>query len=211
MLHLKKMGYPNDEVEIIIVDDGSNPPIPEASYFTGNTLAWTQGLGRNLGVSHAKGEYLFLTDLDHILSKEAIEDALNFTGNRMNFRRKIAILDENGDIKQDKETLKDWGYEREHLEASVHGNTFVMPKSIFDELGGYDTRHSTWGYHPSHQRGDDCAFNQKWRRKYRELGITTGRDIYLFPLGRFHKDGNLNTKGLFHDLSQSKQEKFYKT
>ena len=35
-----------------------------------------------------------MTDIDHIISKEAIEDALKFNGNRMMFRRQIAILDE---------------------------------------------------------------------------------------------------------------------
>ncbi len=207
MLHFNKMNL--KDVEIIIVDDGSEPPIPEASYQTGNKLAWTQGLGRNLGASKAKGEYLLMTDIDHIISREAIEDALAFTGNKMIFRRQIAILDENGDIRQDKETLKDWGYEKDKLDASVHGNTFVIKKSIFDELGGYDERHSLVGYHPISKKGDDCYFNSKWNRKY-QIAPVMGRDIYMFPIGRFRTDGDLNPKGLFHNLSQKKQESFNK-
>lgn len=204
LLHLSK--FP---VEVIIVDDGSDPPIEGAAYRTGNQLAWTQGLGRNLGASKATGEYIFFTDIDHIISKEAIEDALSFTGNKMIFRRQIAVLDEQGNITQDRDVLKDWGYEKENLDASVHGNTFVMKKSIFDELGGYEPKHSLIGYHPASRKGDDCFFNTKWNHKYREAPAH-GRDIYMFPIGRFRKDGDLNPRGLFHNLSQSKQEAFNK-
>ena len=209
VLHFKKMNLSQD-CELIIVDDGSNPPIPEATIATGNNLAWTQGLGRNLGATKAKGEYLFMTDIDHIISKEAIEDALSFTGNKMIFRRQIAILDENGDIKQDKETLKQWGYEKDKLDASVHGNTFVIKRSIFEELGGYDPEKSLIGYHPKSRQGDDCHFNAKWNRKYAGQRPDVGRDIYMFPIGRFHKYGDLNPKGLFHNLSQTNQNKHYK-
>ncbi len=212
--HFKKMNL-SDKVEFIFVDDGSNPPITGEMknltfYQTNNNLAWTQGLGRNLGASKAKGEYLFMTDIDHIISKGAIEDALEFNGNRMMFRRQIGVLDENGDLKQDKETLLDWGYESDRLSASVHGNTFVIKKSIFEELGGYDEKACTWGYHPASRRGDDCFFNSKWNRAFRGVVCPYGRDIYMFPIGRYNKDCNLNPKGFFHNLSQIKQERFYK-
>lgn len=203
VLYYSKMDLP---FELIIVDDGSNPSIPEASYQTGNKLAWTQGLGRNLGASKAHGEYLLMTDIDHILSKEAIEDALNFTGNKMIFRRQIAVLDENGDIRQDPDTLKEWGYEKDKLDASVHGNTFVIKKSIFNELGGYEPSRSLIGYHPISKSGDDVYFNKKWNYAFRGQRPAVGRDIYMFPVGRFNKTGNLNPFGLFHNLSQTKQE-----
>lgn len=207
LLHFKKMNLP---FELIIVDDNSNPPIKGAALKTDNKLAWTQGLGRNLGAKHAKGEYLFMTDIDHILSREAVEDALKFNGNKMIFRRQIAVLDENGNIRQDKETLKDWGYEKESLDASVHGNTFVMKKSIFEELGGYSPETCTSGLHPITRRGDDCFFNAKWRRKFSGVDLVVGHDIYLFPIGRFNKNGDLNPKGLFHNLSQDGKKKMYK-
>jgi len=217
ILHFQKMNL-SDDVEFIFVDDGSEPPLIMANlpqlkkltiYETGSKLAWTQGLGRNLGASKAKGEYLFMTDIDHIISKGAIEDALNFAGNRMMFRRQIGVLDENGDIRQDKKTLKDWGYENDKLDASVHSNTFVMKKSIFDGLGGYDEKACTWGYHPATRRGDDCFFNSKWNRAYRGYVCPYGRDIYVFPLGRFNKWGDLNLFNLFHNLHH-RQEVGYK-
>lgn len=204
-----------DDIEFIFVDDGSNPPLTGEMknltfYQTNNKLAWTQGLGRNLGASKAKGEYLFMTDIDHVISKEALEDAFNFTGRRMIFRRQIAVLDENGVIRQDKETLANWGYESEKLDASVHGNTFVMPKKDFDELGGYAYDRCTLGYHPISNKGDDCYFNQIWNRKFGKDGVTVGHDIYMYPLGRFNKTGDLNTFQLFHSLSQKLQKAFQK-
>lgn len=208
LLHFEKMDLPG--VEVLIVDDGSDPPIEGAALRTGNRLAWTQGLGRNLGAKYAKGEYLLMTDIDHIVSKEAILDALAFRGNKMIFRRQAAVLDENGDVRQDEETLREWGYNREKLDCSVHGNTFVMAKKTFDWLGGYDPRTCTVGYHPVSRKGDDCYFNTKWNHAFRGVQPAVGRDIYMFPIGRFHRDGDLNPHGLFHNLNQTQQEAFYK-
>ena len=212
--YFKKKDLP-DTVEIIFVDDGSNPPISgEMKNFfihrTNNALAWTQGLGRNLGASKARGEYLFMTDMDHIISKEAIEDVLNFTGNKMIFRRQIAVLLGDGTLTQERDVLKQYGYEKDNLDVSVHGNTFAMRKTVFDDLGGYSRRSCTIGYHPARRRGDDCYFNAKWNKKYAGIVPVVGRDIYMFPIGRFHKDGDLNPMGMFHNLSQTKQEKHYK-
>lgn len=205
LLHFKKLNLP---IEVIIVDDNSNPPIEGATIRTNNEMAWTQGLGRNAGAKIAKGEYIFFTDIDHILSEEALKDALNFTGNKMIFRRRIAVLDSEGNIRQDHKTLRAWGYVGRDLDASVHGNTFVIKKSIFDELGGYDR--GIVGYHPKHKGGDDVYFNAKWNRAYRGVKPVVGHDIYVFPLGRFNEFGDLNVFGMFHDLSQEIQEPFKK-
>jgi len=204
-----------DDVEIILIDDGSYPAIKGemfnlSIYKTNNNLAWTQGLGRNLGAEKAQGRYLFMTDIDHIISSKAINDVYNFDGNKMIFRRQIGVLDKDGNVKQDKETLKDWGYENKDLDASVHGNTFAMRKETFDALGGYKPKHSLIGYHPVSHKGDDCYFNAKWNKMFRGEKPTMGSDIYMFPIGRFNKDCDLNPKGLFHDLSQTRQDKFYK-
>lgn len=206
LLHLASLGLKPNRVglpiELIIVDDGSIPPVTEATIRHDSKLAWTQGLARNLGAREAKGEYLFFTDIDHIISKQALEDALNFTGNRMLFRRQIAVLDEQGRLTQDPEVLRDWGWKGDKLDASVHGNTFVIKRESFLELGGYREQDCIKGYHPISRQGEDCHFNARWNRKYQGILPDMGRDIYMFPVGRFHKEGDLNPKGLFHNLSQ---------
>lgn len=197
-----------DDVEIIIVDDGSEPPILEANYHTGNKLAWTQGLGRNLGASKAQGEYLFFTDIDHILSREAIQDVVAFDGDRMMFPRFLGVLLEDGALTQDLEVLREYGadvdrFSRIALACGVHRNTFTIKRMTFEELGGYEPKHSLVGFHPVTKGGDDVYFNTKWNHwaVKQDVQMAMGSPIYMFPVGRFHVRGETNPKGLFHNLS----------
>jgi glycosyltransferase involved in cell wall biosynthesis len=104
--HFKKMSLPGD-IEFIIVDDGSTPPIVcdglknLTVLYTNDKRPWTQGLARNMGAKAAKGEYLLMTDIDHILSKEAIMDSYNFTGDKMIFPRYFGVLLEDGTLSQE--------------------------------------------------------------------------------------------------------------
>ena len=216
--HFNKMRLP-DDVEFIFIDDGSNPPFRREDYelnnlsiyATGNTLAWTQGLGRNLGAEKAVGEYLLMTDIDHILSHDAIEDVRWFTGDRMSFKRYYGILTEDGDLTQDLEALEAYGLDLQRIKGNLwagsHLNTFAMRTALFWELGGYDPKHSLVGYHPISRKGDDCYFNTKWRKyaKRHAVQVAEGAGIYMFPNGRFHKDGDLNPFGLFHSLHQREE------
>jgi len=203
MRYFAKLGL--QDVEVIIVDDGSEPPIPGAAYRTGNRLAWTQGLGRNLGASHAQGEYLLFTDIDHILSAEAIQDVKAFTSERMMFPRYLGVLLQDGTLSQDPVVLAEYGavIGRRGLYASVHQNTFGIKRASFEALGGYDPSHSLMGYHPLTKGGDEVNFNVKWKHWAAKngVGIAMGSPIYMFPVGRFHVRGETNPMGLFHNLS----------
>lgn len=209
-LYFRNLNLP---IDVIIVDDGSTPPISSANYFTNNKLAWTQGLGRNLGASHAHGEYLLFTDIDHVISVEAVTDALTFTGSFMRFPRRFGILNENGELKTDMKSLLEYGMNPRYKEprTNTHRNTFLIKKEIFNAIGGYKDKWCSWGYHPATKRGDDCYFDGEWRKYAKSHGLIQefGSPIYVFPNGRFHKDGSLNPHGLFHDLNH-KQEKFNK-
>jgi len=222
--HFNKMCLP-DDVEFIVVDDGSNPPLRREDYdlnnlsiyATGNILAWTQGLGRNSGAEKAQGEYLLMTDIDHILSREAIEDVRNMTGdNHMMFKRYYGILTEGGDLSQDFSVLQDYGLDLDRIKgnlcAGTHGNTFAIRRSIFMELGGYDPQHSLVGYHPLRKKGDDCYFSAKWNRYAKEHKLQTveGASIYMFPISRHHIRGETNPKGLFHDLKYDGEKSMIK-
>jgi glycosyltransferase involved in cell wall biosynthesis len=215
MKYFKAMDLP-DDIEIILVDDGSNPRHPMYDLknlrvlYTNDKRPWTQGLARNSGVKHANGEYIFCTDVDHILSKEAIMEAYNFVGdNKMIFPRYLAILDENGVLHQDSETLLDYGMDSVRLTnsrglfASYHGNTYVLKKSIFALLGGNPVKACTYGFHAGSKKGEDSYFATKWNHWAVKTGnkVVAGPPIYLFPIGRYNVNYDLNPKGLFHRLS----------
>jgi hypothetical protein len=211
-LWLARMGLP-DDVEFVFVDDGSIPPLDPDEYrlhnlrllATGNRLAWTQGLGRNLGAEQARGEYLLMTDIDHILSRRAIDAVRAYRGSKLIFRRQIGVLDAQGTLRQDRATLAEWGYVWDKLDASVHGNTWAMPRRDFLDLGGYDRATCERGYHPASRQGDDCYFNSKWNKAHQGETPDVGPDIYLFPLGRFNATGDLNPFELFHGLHQREE------
>jgi len=203
-----------DDVEIIIVDDNSDPPLEGEGIKlirTNSRLAWTQDLGRNVGARHARGKCLLMTDIDHILSKEAIMASRVFAGARLQFPRYYGVLLEDGTLTDDLDTLIEYGFpvrrlKRRGLYASFHGNTWAMPRAVFEELGGYTESTCTKGYHPGAHQGPDCYFNSKWNKWAREHGVRAehGPLIYMFPIGRYHKDGDNNPMGMFHDLSYEK-------
>jgi len=214
MKYFKSLNLP-DDIEIILVDDGSNPPHEGYDlknltiHYTNDKRPWTQGLARNAGIKIATGEHVLATDIDHILSKEAIMASYEFNGERMMFPRYFAVLDEDGVLSQDVEILEDYGMDMSRLKtkrglyASYHGNTYTIRKSTFERLGGNPEKACTYGHHATLKQGEDSYFNQKWNRwaKKHNVGIETGPRIYIFPIGRYHKDYDLNPKGLFHTLS----------
>lgn len=220
--HFKRMNLP-DDIEFIFVDDGSNPPLKESDYdlknlriiATHDKRPWTQGLARNAGAKVATGEYLFMTDIDQIISKEAIDDVYNFTGDKMIFKRYIAVLTAEGELTQDKTVLTEYGCDIKRFQtsrglyASVHGNTFAMKKTTLELLGGYNPKRCMYGHHASEGKGEDSYFNHAWNKYARKNNIVlaVGSDMYIFPTGRYNSNNDLNPMNLFHELSyeQTKQ------
>jgi glycosyltransferase involved in cell wall biosynthesis len=218
MKYFAAMNLP-DDIEFILVDDGSSPPLAGYDlknltiHHTNDKRPWTQGLARNAGVKIAKGEYILCTDIDHILSYQAIMDSNHFTGEKMTFRRFFAVLLEDGTLSQDPKVLEEYGLDiarlksKRGLYASVHGNTYTMKKSTFDFLGGNKERYCTYGHHAPGRGGEDGDLNHRWNHWAAANGImpNEGSPIYMFPIGRYHKDGSLNPMGLFHNLSQAQE------
>jgi len=217
--HFKKMNL-LDDVEFIFVDDGSEPPLCFSDsglrnlsfYYTFDKRPWTQGLARNLGASKSNGEYLFFTDIDHIITKEAIGDALKFDGDKMVFPRYFGILNENGDIVNDVDSMLKFGLNpirvkthRGLLNAGMHGNTYVIRKTLFEAMGKYDPRLCQSMFHVGGRfMSEERRFNNKYdgligRGKAKDSVIGSG--IYHFPVSKFRTDGDNNPFGLFHDLS----------
>jgi hypothetical protein len=151
---------------------------------------------------------MLMTDIDHIISREAIDAVSSFTEDKMIFPRYIGILDENGVLTQDLDTLYKYGfsparYKMRELYASVHGNTFAMRRTVFEELGGYNPRKCQYEMHAPPRMGEDCHFNTEWNHWATPKGkkAVLGPPIYMFPVGRYHVDGSNNPMGIFHGLS----------
>jgi hypothetical protein len=206
-------------VEFIFVDDGSDPPLSYENcglrnltiLYTNDKRPWTQGLARNLGASKARGEFLFFTDIDHIITREAIMDVLEFNGDKMVFPRYYGILNRRGGIVCDEKSMLDFGLNPERLRkrglsCGFHGNTYAIRKTIFDMIGGYDSRYCTQGFHMGGAfMSEERKFNIKWKhicdRGLAPGGEKTGSKIYHFPTSKFRTDWNNNPFGLFHRLS----------
>ena len=73
------------------------------------------------------------------------------------FNRQYAVLDENGDICQNKKTLKKYGLKRNRLRRGRHNNSFAIRKSVYQKLGGYQKRYWKNRFH----RSGDSSFYSK--------------------------------------------------
>lgn len=203
--HFKSLNLP-DNIEIIFIDDGSDPPISFPNhrlknfniYPTGDKRPWSQACARNLGAKIAEGEFLLMTDIDHILTREAIATVENFTGDKMRFSRAYAVLDKHGKINQKPKTLFKYGLSRQHykrrgLSAIRHTNTFAIRRSIYFEIGGYPERFCN---RPKGGNKGDRTFYNQYKKHFLDgkcepevVGpqILTYPGLPLDPLGVFHK------------------------
>lgn len=210
ILHYKKIGIP-DDVEIIFIDDGSDPPITGelknlSIYRTNDTRPWTWALARNKGAKIAQGEYLLMTDLDYILSKELVESARIFDEDKMRFKREFGILNENGDFTQDIPTLLSYGLlpsrvSEKGVKMPPHSNNFCIRKDLFWEMGGY--REDRIGQ--PYPQGEDSWFKRTWT-KFLNRGMVKESEyrptLYMFPNGHFCGNVDYNPFDLFHNLTR---------
>lgn len=155
---------------------------------TNDTRPWTEHKARNIGARNARGEYLLMIDIDYIIPKETIEKALGFTGQRMAINRRFAVLDDEGNIKHDKETLIDWGLKSRWIRRGGvigHRSQFLMPKKLFWEMGGYNEKlDGKW----RKTGGAGYMFWRKWQHLEKEGSVsmdTDKLDVFMFPVGKF--------------------------
>ena len=226
LLFYASMGIPND-TELIIVDDGSDPPL-ESTVFppgikrwgnqavklleTHDKRPWTWALARNAGARIARGEYLLMYDLDHIVPKYAIDFIRKTTATKVQFVREFGVLDEQGRLTQDRDVLEAYGLPKDQTLA--HGplpNNFAIRRDVFWELGGYREDLVTKPY----PQGEDRAFRSVWRTYEIERGgegsqVCAHRPkIYHFPNGKYVGDVDADPKGLFHGLSRKTSRNWF--
>jgi len=221
ILHYEKIGLPED-VELIFVDDGSDPPIETDSNIctilqTNDTREWTWPVARNFGAKHARGEYFIMADLDHIVTREIIDTVRNFDGDFVRFHRQFAILDEDGNLSQDRDVLRSYGLpDRYDLKLTPHRNQFAIHKDLYWKMGGFREDRIGMPY-PQREDGD---FAKQWRQLYEQgdvrdfddlHGLEKRPTIYMFPNGKWCGDVDHNPFDLFHKLTRkTHKNKYYK-
>jgi glycosyltransferase involved in cell wall biosynthesis len=194
------------DAELLIVDDGSEPPIEDESYtariiYTHDKRQWTQPIARNIGAQNAIGEFLIFTDIDHIIPEETIRFAEDFKYGYGRFKREVAVLDKDGHITQDRDELAKYGFPKERgLRVGCHTLSMIVRADVFRDTGGF---RENIGHYPTHDDGD-----MKRKLKHLErVGVVKCPDderpvIYMFPNGRFCGDKDCNPFGLFHELKR---------
>lgn len=138
-------GYPEAlkaQIEILVVDDGSperavDVPRPEGlpslRIYTfqaapSDAPPWRQDAARNRGAHEAVGDWLFLTDIDHVLPAASLEKLLALVdGPDLVFDRLHRL-----DAPSLTPKVNDRG------ELHPHPNTYFMRKSRYWQIGGYD-------------------------------------------------------------------------
>src|ERR1700722_14956734 len=155
------------QCELILVDDGSSPSLAStcdavAKSFdftlrcTNDRRPWRQPRARNIGASLARADKLLFFDIDHILTEEIIALGLEYRSDKFHWVRRPGILDDDGRIVTDRSVLLDYGLTDDA--PSVHANSFVIRRELFDQLGGYDERFC------GRYGGDDIDFNTRYDR-----------------------------------------------
>lgn len=149
-------------LELVVVDDGS-PRWPAHSYKIGmpmqvfrieEDIRWNQDAARNLGALYATGDWLLLTDMDHMVAPRSWEHLIEHeweVDRVMTFGRVSAP----------------------NMTAyHPHPNSWLMRREMFERIGGYDERLA--GYY-----GTDGDFKRRVLQ-YAGQPISTGTDLVRF-------------------------------
>src|SRR4051812_49112486 len=130
-----------EHIDIVIVDDGSQsdpaaavPRIdnlpPLRIYRVLIDKPWNQHGARNLGAREAEGPWLFLTDMDHVISGDSLERLLERSNKSAVYMFARVDAPDMTPTRRNDGTTK------------PHPNTFAMTKEMYWKIGGYDERFS---------------------------------------------------------------------
>lgn len=129
-----------DQIEVVLVDDGS-PESQAVDVLRYDELPaiqiwrivedkpWNQHGARNLGAKEATGDWLLLTDMDHMLLEKDLERLLGKLGD---LDRSTTYMLDRVEADTGEPTLD------RHGKPKPHPNSFVMTKDHYWVVGGYD-------------------------------------------------------------------------
>lgn len=212
LIHIEREGLP-DSTELILVDDGSIPPIENTSsllltiHRTNDHRPWTWALARNAAARMATGDYLLMFDLDHIITRKILDFVVASDAPRIHFIRRFGILDENGKLHTERSVLEAYGLKVKRSRIESHQNSFAMKRTLFWQLGGY--REDLIGR--PYPQGEDSGFFKVWKAYANKHGIESlqGPTMYVFPTGRFCGDVDHDEHKLFHSLSRKSDNNYW--
>lgn len=214
LLYMDK--FLQDDTEVIIVDDGSEPALKNTStnpnvtiLYTNDHRPWTWALALNKGIRHAKGEFIVIIGIDHFVSPALLDCVRNFPSERLGFVREFGVITEQGEFTQNKEVLAEYGLNRKKLRKGVklgtHNGIFAIRKDVWDKLGGYREDLVDRPY----PQGEERDFKKVWGRYAADKDFPTvdRPTVYMFPCG-YHCNGDVDYDkfGLFHKLSRKSKK-----
>lgn len=134
---IKQQNYPQDEIEIIVVDNKSTDKTKEISLeYTDKVFEKgpERSAQRNFGVESAIGEYVMYLDADMILHEDVIKDCVE----SVNGDKSIIALYVTEIVMGEKFFSKVRRFERSFYDATVVDCARFIKKSSFQQVGGFD-------------------------------------------------------------------------
>ncbi len=183
-LYMNRLEIPED-FEIILVDDGSRPPImgqrnvviPKPNFkfkygYRADFRPFTKACALNAGAKMADGELLWIFAIDWMISKAMLNFLETYDNDFLVVPLiKYALLDEEGELKIIGEKL---------LFGSL--GTSIIRKQQWEDLGGFNEKFI--GFYPS---GDDIEFGKRYYKKFGKDHFIYGPEIYGFPNDTKHE------------------------
>jgi len=134
---VRKQSYPQDSIEVIVVDNGSSDKTKEiALEYTDKVFdkGPERSAQRNFGVEKSQGEYVIYLDADMIMSEGVIADCVG----RIGQDDKVVALHVLEIVMGERFFSRVRRFERSFYDGTVIDGVRFIKKSAFLQVGGFD-------------------------------------------------------------------------